>query len=250
MNDEIRTLNKIGLSNKQAIVYLALLSLGEAKITNIAAQAILKRPTVYLIIEELELLGLVSKIIKGKQKIYSAAHPKRISELLEFRKNQFQELLPSLLSTYGSAGGHPRVQMLEGLEGVKQAYREALNMLPQKNIEQLWISNISSFLEIFPDIIAEYTRTLNKFPRSKIREILFGQKPLIKYFGEIKIKQRPNHQIKYINDKNFGGETDQLITENRIVFFSFNPKPFALIIESQELAKTQKFLFENIWNTI
>lgn len=250
MNDAIKTLGKIGLSNKQANVYLALLGLGEAKITDIAKQANLKRPTVYLIIEELELLGLVSKIIKGKQKIYSAAHPKRISELLEFRKNQFQELLPNLLSTYGSASGQPKVQMLEGLEGIKQAYREAINMLPKKNTEQLWISNISSFLERFPDIISEYVRTLNKFPKSKIREILFGKKPADKYFGETKINQRPNHQIKHLDDKNIGGETDQLITENRIVFFSFSPKPFALIIESEELAKTQKFLFENIWSTI
>jgi len=250
MNDKINTLNKIGLSNKQANVYLALLELGEAKITDIAKQANLKRPTVYLIIGELELLGLTSKIIKGKQKIYSAIHPKRISELLEFRKNQFQELLPDLLATYGLANRQPKIQMLEGPEGVKQAYREALNMLPKKNIEQLWISNASSFSERFSDIISEYIRTLNNFPKSKIREILFGKKPFSQYFGETKIKQRPNHKIKYINDKNFGGETDQLITENRIVFFSFSPRPFALIIESEELAKTQKCLFENIWDTL
>lgn len=250
MTDTIKALNKIGLRTKQATVYLALLSMGEAKITDLAIQANLKRPTVYLVISELELLGLVYKIIKGKQKIYSAAHPKRISELLEFRKNKYQELLPELISSYSAAPGQSRVQMLEGIEGLKQAYREALNMLPQKNSEQLWISNISSFLERFPDMLSEYIRTLNKFPKAKIREILFGKKPANEYFGETKIKQRPNHQVRYLVNKNDGGETDQLITENRIVFFSFGAKPFALIIESPEMAKTQKFLFENIWSTI
>lgn len=247
MTDQIKTLDKIGLNNKQANVYLALLELGEAKITDIAKQANLKRPTVYLIIAELELQGLVSVVVKGKKKIYSAAHPKRIGELLEFRKTQFQKILPDLLSVYGSINGRPKIQILEGMEGVAQAYREALSMLPQKNNEQLWISNVSSIAERFPEIMSEYVRVLSKFPKSKIREILFGKKIKTNYLLKIKSKVRPNHQVKNIDDPNWGGQTDQLIIENKVMFFSIKPEPFALTIESAEIAKTQKFMFENLW---
>jgi sugar-specific transcriptional regulator TrmB len=248
MNDDIKTLNKIGLSQKQAIVYIAMLELGEAKITDIAKRANLKRPTVYLIIEELELLGLVSQIIKGKSKIYSAIHPRRINELLEFRKNKFQELLPSLIVKYKSASGRPRTQMLEGMEAIRQSYREALTSLTQNNCEQLWISNLSSIMEKFPEIMGEYSRVLNKFPKSNIREILFGKGNINEWLK--KTKRNKNHQTKYINDQNFGGETDQLITRDKLFFFAIHPEPFVLIIESEEMAKTQKFLFENIWKTI
>jgi len=250
MDNDIKTLNKIGLSQKQAIIYLAMLELGEAKITDIAKRANLKRPTVYIIIEELELLGLTSQLIKGKSRAYSAVHPKRISELLEFRRNKFQELLPDLVAKYKSASGRPSVQMLEGMEAIRQTYREALMTLTQDNCEQLWISNLSSIIEKFPEIMAEYSRVLNKFPKSNIREILFGERNTDEWFKKIKVKRNKNHQTKYINDFNSGGETDQLITDEKLYFFAINPEPFVLIIESPEMAKTQKFLFENIWRTI
>lgn len=249
-NNDIKTLSKIGLSQKQAIVYTAMLQLGEAKITDIAKSANLKRPTVYLIIEELELLGLVSQLIKGKGKAYSAVHPKRISELLEFRKNRFQEILPDLVAKYKSSVDRPRIQMLEGMEALRQTYREALISLTQDNNEQLWISNFSSIIENFPDIVTEYSRALNKFPKSNIREILFGKGSVEEWFKKINVKQSKNHQTKHINDYNFGGETDQLITDEKLYYFAIHPEPFVLIIESQEMAKTQKFLFENIWKTI
>ena len=113
--DETRILTKLGLSEKQAIVYSALLELGESSMTDIARRSKLKRPTVYLIIEELEILGIVSMVLKGKKKIYSAAHPNRIGELLRFRERQFNEILPSLVAKYGSLSEKPRVQMFEGV---------------------------------------------------------------------------------------------------------------------------------------
>jgi sugar-specific transcriptional regulator TrmB len=75
--DIVTTLQKLGLTEKQATVYMAMLELGEAGMTKIAKKANLKRPTVYLIIDELNLLGLAGEILKGKKKFYSAA-PKEI----------------------------------------------------------------------------------------------------------------------------------------------------------------------------
>ena len=77
---ELQTvIEKIGLSKKQTDIYLALLELSEATITDIARTATMKRPTTYLIINELEMLGLVSSIKKGKKKFYSPAHPRRLA---------------------------------------------------------------------------------------------------------------------------------------------------------------------------
>jgi sugar-specific transcriptional regulator TrmB len=250
MNDKIKPLNKLGLSDKQAIIYLTLLELGEAKITDVAKKSNLKRPTVYLVIEELALLGLVSMIVNGKKKIYSAVHPKRIGELLDFRKNQFQNILPDLINIYGSGNRQPKIQFFEGADGVRQLYREVLSLLPQRNSEQLWLSNIHSVSEKFPEIINEYTRILNKFPKSRIREILFGKKTNNDYLKKFKIKLNPNHKIKYIKNNTLDEQTDQLILENRIIFFSINPELFALSIESPEIAKIQRFMFENLWKSI
>ena len=50
----IEVLNKTGLHEKEAKVYLALLELGTADVSDIAAKAGVKRPTSYLVLDELK----------------------------------------------------------------------------------------------------------------------------------------------------------------------------------------------------
>lgn len=249
MEEQIKILTKIGLSDKQAVVYSALLELGEAKMTDLAKHAKLKRPTVYLVTSELDMLGLVSSVIKGKKKIYSAVHPKRIAELLEFRKNQFQDLLPQLLAKYGSLQGKPKVQMLEGIEGVRQAYQEAFSLLKEGKSEGLWIGNIGLLVEKFPEVIREYNRTLGTLGQYKIRELIFGGEKSKEWVEKTNKNSKSNHKVKYFNDEGSCGLTDQLIVGDKVILFSIHRELFTLIIESREIAKTQKFLFEGLWSS-
>ena len=62
--DLIKNLKEIGLSENQAKVYLACLQLGQDSVLNIAKSAELKRPSVYLLLEELENKGLISQVKK------------------------------------------------------------------------------------------------------------------------------------------------------------------------------------------
>lgn len=250
MEEQVKSLTKIGLTEKQAAVYSALLELGEAKMTHVARHAKLKRPTVYLVIEELMQLSLVSMIEKGKKKIYSAVHPNRITEILESRKQQYQELLPNLLARYGSIRGKPKVQMLEGIEGIKQAYQEAYTLLFEGKNEGLWFGNISSLLEKFPQVVREYEKMINTLKTYKIRELIIGGPESEAWVKRIEQTNRPGHEIKYFNDQGQCGITDQLIVGNKIMFFSMRDELFTLIIESEELAKTQQFLFESVWKNI
>ncbi len=172
--EHIQALQNVGLSEKQALVYNALLELGEANMSSIAKHSKLKRPTVYLVIEELSKLSLVSLIQKRNKKIYSAAHPERIAEILESRNKRFQELLPNLLARFGTFGNKPKVQMLEGLDGIKQAYQEAYRLLQDNKHEGMWFGNISFLLENFPEVIAEYNNILKPLKEYTIREIITG----------------------------------------------------------------------------
>jgi sugar-specific transcriptional regulator TrmB len=250
MEQQINMLTAIGLTEKQATVYAALLELGEAKMTHIARHSKLKRPTVYLVIEELLQLALVSMVEKGKKKIYSAVHPNRIKELLDSRKRQYEEMLPNLLARYGSIRGKPKVQMLEGMNGIKQAYQEAYSLLTEGKNEGLWFGNISFLLEHFPLVIKEYDRVLDSLKTYRIRELIIGGAESKAWVEKIQQHQKPNHHIRYLNDEGKCGITDQLIIGNKIMLFSMNKELFTLIIESQEIAKTQRFLFDAIWKTI
>jgi HTH-type transcriptional regulator, sugar sensing transcriptional regulator len=250
MDEQIKMLTSIGLTDKQAIVYNALLELGEAKMTHIARHARLKRPTVYLVIEELMALALVSLVEKGKKKIYSAVHPNRINEILDSRKQQFTELLPTLLARYGSIRGKPKVQMLEGMEGIRTAYQEAYALLKEGKNEGLWFGNISFLLEHFPQVIKEYDAVLDSLKKYEIRELITGGEASRAWVEKMQRNPKPYHQIKYLNDNGACGITDQLIVGNKLMLFSMNTELFTLIIESEEITKTQRFLFDQLWKGI
>src|SRR4051812_25054594 len=83
MNDElIASIEDLGLSQKEARVYLANLMLGPATVQKIADQSGIKRVTTYVILESLNNLGLVSQSTKGKKTYFVAEEPSHLRRLL------------------------------------------------------------------------------------------------------------------------------------------------------------------------
>ncbi len=240
-------LEKTGLSKKQADVYLALLELGEASMTEISKRANQKRPTTYLIVEELELVGLASSVKKGKKKIYMPAHPRRLAELTKFRMDQVGDVMPELLARYKSESTKPKIEMFEGIEGVRKAYREAFSLLSEHK-EGLWISDIERVLEKFPEVLKEYDKLVRSIRDPRIREITFGGGPARAWVEHMQKDHSKYCKVKYMGDRGHIGALDQLIVGNKVMSFSLNKDIFVLITESEALAETQRGLFELLWN--
>ena len=244
--DPVQTLKQLGLSKKQAQIYLALLELGESPMTAIARKANLKRPTVYLIMDELIILGLCSEVTKGKKKFYSATHPRRLMEITHFRNEQAKKLLPELVALQSTAE-KPVVRMLEGLEGLHTAYEEAFDSLNNKE-EGFWIGNTGLLQEKFPEVLRFYNKTLAKLHNPKIREIIHGGEKSRQWVQEmLKSKPSKNYSAKYVGDKYFFGNTDQLIVGNKVITFALGKEIFVLIVESKDIADTQRGIFEMAW---
>jgi sugar-specific transcriptional regulator TrmB len=93
MNDQllISHVEELGLSNKEARVYLASLGLGPASVQKIADEAGIKRVTTYVILESLVGLGLVSQTVKGKKTYFVAEDPVNLERLIERRRQELKE---------------------------------------------------------------------------------------------------------------------------------------------------------------
>jgi len=76
--DTLAALTAIGFSDKEARTYLASLALGPATVADIAAQAKLTRPSVYLMIEALERRGMMTTYKVGKKSMYRAGPPQAL----------------------------------------------------------------------------------------------------------------------------------------------------------------------------
>lgn len=73
--DTLASLQAMGFSDKEARTYLASLELGPATVAEIAAQAKLTRPSVYLMIESLTRRGMMATYKVGKKSMYRAGNP-------------------------------------------------------------------------------------------------------------------------------------------------------------------------------
>lgn len=164
-------LKKLGLSDKEAKVYLASLELGPSPIKDIAKQANLNRATTYVIIDSLIEKGLASSFTKGKKKYFSTESPDRLLSLLRVREKETQEqerefkrVLPELREIYNLSGEKPKVRFFEGKEGIK-AIQEDISNTKTKTMEEFF--NLDIAYEIFPPGPKDHRRKM----KQKLRDI-------------------------------------------------------------------------------
>ncbi|MCX6741659.1 MAG: helix-turn-helix domain-containing protein [Candidatus Pacearchaeota archaeon] len=89
--EKLKILEKLGLTENQAKVYLALLRLGSVTAGIIIKETGLHRAYVYEILEKLMDKGLVSHVIQAQRKYFEAANPKKFLEMISEEKQNIQE---------------------------------------------------------------------------------------------------------------------------------------------------------------
>ena len=82
----------LGLTLKQARVYLSLVESGPLKTSAISKASNVARPDVYSTLSKLQQLGLVERIIKRPLEYRAIAIDKGLSFLLEIKRSQFQKV--------------------------------------------------------------------------------------------------------------------------------------------------------------
>jgi DNA-binding MarR family transcriptional regulator len=122
MDDIIKQLKNLNLTDKEARVYLALLELGPSTPYKIAKRSRLKRPTAYVIAEELVEKGLIIQVTGEKTKQYIARSPETYFEDAENKLRSAKRVLPELMALQRKTSEKPNILYFEGVEGVKKAY--------------------------------------------------------------------------------------------------------------------------------
>ncbi|MCA9347785.1 hypothetical protein KC867_00065 [Candidatus Saccharibacteria bacterium] len=126
-------LENIGLNHSQAKAYLVLIESGALTPTELANKILQKRTTTYMIMNQLETLGLVEKTTKGTKTAYEATNPIALEKLSESRRKQLhqaetrvKQAMPALLSYYYSITEKPGIRLVQGVEGLKDIYADTL----------------------------------------------------------------------------------------------------------------------------
>jgi len=241
----LEKLQKFGLSEKEAKIYLALLELGTATVSDIAEKAEINRSTTYVLLNSIAERGLVSISERNGVKLYSAASPERLVQYLEDTVKKYTELvgtahsvLPELKSIYVGTGPKPRVRFFEGAEGLKTAYEDTLTA--GETIRAY--ASIENMHRAIPDYFPEYYQRRSK-KNIHIRAV-FPDTPEAR--ERVTHNEEEARTAMLVPSDKYAFSPEINIYDTKIVFMSLKEK-FSLIIESQELADALKKVFELSW---
>jgi len=232
-------LTNIGLTDKEAKVYLSLIELGTSVVSNIANKAKINRVTTYDILEKLKEKGLVSSFSKQKISYFSPADPEIVASNYEQRSKALLQAVPSLKRLRGETA-HPRIQYFEGLEGIKAIYTDTLTA----KTEILNFSNSEEIRKIWPTYDKDY---VSKRAKKKIflKGIITNDEAGKKVKSEDALYHRemrliPKDQYNFTNEIN--------IYDDKVSIISFTDEIIGMIIESKEIANTQRAIFSIAWD--
>jgi sugar-specific transcriptional regulator TrmB len=242
-----QNLQKLGLNEKQTKVYLACLQLGVDSVANIARYADLKRPTVYLILDDLEKMNLISKIKKEKKSLFKAEEPKRILTDLKFKQELANDLLPSLEAIYNLNPDKPNIKIGEGMAGVRSAYNGVFTYLENHPQDELLIfGSLKDAKEHFEaQVIDSFYRSMARSQNS-VREIGNDDHETRKYY-RASAKLNPRHEIRLIRNEGLFNQTDNMLYGNTLIIFSVKEQLFATTVESANITETYRTLFNMAW---
>ena len=241
----IAELLKLGLTDEEAKVYLAVIEINGGAVSVIARKAGINRVSCYHTLEKLLKRRLLSQYDKSGMKCFAPEPPEKLEELELERVKIAKSLLPQLKSLTGSLGFKPKIRFYEGREGVERVFTESL--IAKKEI--LGYTNLKTVTNFFPDFFKEYTHTrLRKGIKTRylspntVESVHVIDPFLPKTFDPNLI------EILLVNKEQFPFENEVLIFENVVGIVSLKKEELlGLLIESATLARTMRAVFDLAW---
>ena len=234
------TLKHLGLTPKEAALYVALLELGETSILVLSQKAGIKRPTCYVLLKSLEEKGFVSRALKGKKTLFVPQHPRKLLIESELRMKELQEVMPQLESLLHGQDGRPRIMIYEGKEALDRAYDESFLVKD----ELVYMGTLALSSQALP-------RTYRKLdyatfsPAFRIRELIDESEEAFAYAHRVR---KPYREVRFIPKERLPFEVDIGIFGNRTLITSVKKEYFTICIESDEVARAFRVIFDVMWS--
>lgn len=245
-----RELMHLGLSEKEAAVYVAALEIGPSVVQEISKQAKVNRATTYVMIESLEKRGLISSTQKDKKRIFIAEAPDRLLAIMRLQKKELEEkeveltkLLPKLNAVFNRSGEKPDVRYFEGIEGL-EALRRGFEDLKGETIQIIGYDAFTKVIEY--ESTKEHREKLTK-EEANIRAIIVS----VQSREQLKEQFWHDFDFRVIHPKDFSFKVEGEITvrADHVHMFTYAMSPIAIEVHSLVLADTYRALFELAWKS-
>jgi sugar-specific transcriptional regulator TrmB len=237
----VDSLTNLGLTEKEARAYLALLELGSASVYSLAQRSGLKRPTAYVIIDELIKKGVATQIPRIQKKLYQVKPPEELIGKAENKLWLIKQKLPELQALAKGQNNKPRTYYFEGLHGVQQAMQYGLKRLKGKEVQVFWATATQKTLEQF-GYFKDFNNTL-KALGIKLRGTV-PQDPILKEFR--KTDNDYGRTLKELAKDRYSPTVSIDLGDTYVKIIDYDNLQ-SIIIENGNITKTLKQIFEIVW---
>ncbi len=244
-NEQIIALIKeLGLSDVEARVYFASLSLGPTTVLKIARSSSIKRATVYTVIDELLKRGYMRIEPRGFKRLFAAENPRVLEHGLEDRRERFRQALPTLEALYNQREGSSVIKYYEGLPAVQNVYESLLEELRPKD-DYMVIANMEKWVASDPDFFLKWREKRSKLNLKS--RLIFETNEAGKKFIEL----APNHfETAKLLPLERHVDTSLVVTPSKAIIHQYTEPVSILVNESKASINLYKEMFEIMWNSL
>jgi sugar-specific transcriptional regulator TrmB len=233
-----KDLEYLGLTDKEASVYLAALELGKSPAQKIAQKSGVNRATTYVIIETLSKKGLMSNYTEDKKQFFCAEAPEKLNLLfreetmaIQRRQEYLSKILPELKSLNASVKSKPVVRYYEGKAGLR-AMSEEFFIFEHKEPAKM-IYSVDLLSNVFSNEEIQKIRERRQAKKINIKAIVNDKKEKLKTDAEF--YRVDFNKYPFTSDIAFFGDKVRIATQKGDLL--------GLIIENKEISNTFKTLF-------
>lgn len=242
----LRTLYELGLHEKEARIYLALLTLGTNPVSIIARKTGQNRTSCYAIIEKLIEKGFIEQMVKNNISYFSPVEPKYILGKFKSKHEELEnkiEYLENIFHHFKNDSFHtsyPKIFYYEGLTSIENLFEDTLR---SRDIIRAYIL-ADELNEILPSCLSKYYQKQTQ--KGLALKVIY---PATAKSFTRKQSDNKNLRVSKTIQPSHHFNVNILIYEDRLGFNSLKEKT-TFIIQNKTLAETYKKIFDNIWETI
>ena len=219
-------------------MYVSLLELGEAGVSQISRQSGIERTYCYDILDSLVNKNKATVVTGNGRQRYQAVSPESLQVDAEEALAHIKKAMPELVAHYNTSGQKPRVYYYEGRDAIERLYREMINSLqydaivsPGALYEALGEKKIRRFAK---EVVTNEV---------KIRELVTAEQGMPEFASQYR---KPLQEVRLL-PPDVKLVTDTLLYQNKMVSIAYAPVVHAIVTEGTEIVATQKALFEFMW---
>lgn len=248
-NHLIQSLEYAGFEKTRIQIYIALLSLGKAKASEIAKKAGLQRTAVYDNLEKLHEQGLITIKKEQSGNSYTAVSPERLTYIMRQRAEVVMKSIPVLKALFQrDASFKPVVRFFEGAEQIKEIHREIVAHNEEKFLRVIQTPEIITKVVHDDEFLSVITRLRVE---NEIRQHSLRPLTALKNrdeFPEHMVSDEPKwlREIRYL-PKEIETNSIIYIWDDKIAIVSSEGENYVLVVESKDFTKTVAAIFDFLW---